>query len=322
MGGPDGADMKNRITFLVRFDTPITVRELHSRLGRILQFLDLVIGRPQNLLDTKAYYTGEELLQGQDVRFTMQPSYERPPRSRQLLASDVLVNTLDGTESICQVMSAWLDRDRNRSWELARWVFFTCWRRGRSFTPDRHTSAANAFDFLPSDEVLKEPVEKALEPLLKEFRKAVRKLPPSSIQREKALNAIGQITAPRLKERIRHRAKTVTAVIGEKLPEIDDVIGAAVDCRNLFVHGPSDNPAKDRKTERIARRSGIFLTNTLEFIFGVADLVDAGWDLLGWSQKDKEFGHPFREYLRRYHTELAEFKKAWEESDKQHQKSQ
>lgn len=322
MGGPDGADMKNRIMFLVQFDTPVTVGGLHSRLGKILQFLDLVIGQPQNLQDTKAYLTGDELFEGQEVHFTMQPSYERPPRGRQLLAWDVLINTLDGTESICQVMSAWLDRDRNRSWELARSVFFTCWRRGRSFTPDRHASAANAFDFLPSDDIPKEPVEKALEPLLEEFRQTVRKLPPSSIQRGKVLHALGQITAPRLKERIRQRAKTVTAVIGDKLPEIDEVIGAAVDCRNLFVHGPSDSPAKNRKTERIARSSGIFLTKTLEFIFGAADLVDAGWDLLGWSQQDREFGHPFREYVRRYPTELAKFKIAWEEQDKRNRQSE
>ena len=317
MGGPDGADMKNRIRFLVRFDTPVTVRELHSRIGKILQFLDLVIGRSQNLLDTKAYFQDEEFLQHQDVHFTMRPSYERPPRSQKLLASDVLINTLDGTESICQVMSAWLDKDRNRSCELARSVFFTCWRKGRSFMPDRLAAAANAFDFLPSDQLPREPIEEGLEPLLKDFRKAVRKLPTSSIQREKTLNVIGQISAPRLKERIQHRAKVVTAAIGDKLPEIDDVLRAAVDCRNFIVHGPSSNRARDIRTERIARRSSIFLTKSLEFIFGVSDLVDAGWDLLEWSRKDRGFRHPFREYIRGYPTELAEFKRVWKGQDKQ-----
>ena len=309
-GGPDGACMKNRVHFIVRFDTPITVEDLHLRLGKILQFLDLVIGRPQNLLHTKAYFQEEDLLQGQDVHFTMQPSHKRPSRSQQLLASDVLVNTLDGTESISQVMSAWLDRNRNRSWELARWAFFTSWRRGRSFMPDRLVTAANAFDFLPANQIPTEPVEAGLEILLNDCRSAIRKLPPS-IQRDRSLNAIGRITAPRLKDRIRHRVKTVTAVIGEELPEIDDVIGAAVDCRNLFVHGPSGSPARDKKTERIARHSGIFLTKALEFIFGVSDLVDAGWNLLGWSQQDRGV-HPFRQFLRSYPAELAKLKKTRE----------
>ena len=307
MGGSDGADMKNRICFLVRFDTPVTFKELHLRLGRILQFLDLVIGRPQNLLDIKAYVGGDEPLQSLDVHFTMQPSYERSPRSHQLLASDILISTLEGPESICLVMSAWLDRNRNRSWELARWAFFTCWRRGRSFMPDRLATAANAFDFLPTDQFPRKPIENELNPLLEEFRESVKNLPQST-QRQAVLNAIGQFNVPRLKEKIQHRAKTVTTVIGEKLPEIDDVIGAAVDCRNLFVHGPSHKQERDKKIERIARHSNVFLTNTLEFIFGVADLVDAGWDLLGWSQKDRGFGHPFREYLRSYPTELAELK--------------
>ena len=175
-GGPDGAEMKNRIRFVIRFDTPVTVRELHSRLGTLLQFLDLVIGRPQNLLDTKAYFKGDELFQDQDVHFTMQPSYERPRRSQKLRASNVLINTLDDTEAICQVMSAWLNKDRIRSCELARSVFFTCWRRGRSFVPDRLVAAANAFDFLPCDQLPKEPIEEELEAPLKDFRETVRKL--------------------------------------------------------------------------------------------------------------------------------------------------
>jgi len=316
MGGPDGADMKNQIRFYIRFETPVTVRELHSRLGKILQLLDLVIGRPQNLLDTKAYLTGDELLHDQNVHFTMQPSYERLPRSRRLIASDVLINTLDGTESICQVMSAWLARNSNRSWELARWMFFTCWRRGRDFMPDRLSAAANTFDFLPAEHLPTEPVENGLEPALKRFQESVRNL-PSSMQRDKTLSAIGRITAPTLKERIRHRAKTVTVVIGERLPEIDEVIGAAVDCRNLFVHGPSGSPERDKKVERIARSSNIFLTKTLEFIFGVSDLLDAGWDLLGWSQRGRAFGHPFREYLHSYPTNLKEFKRVWEAQDEQ-----
>lgn len=318
-GNSDGAQIKNRVRFVIRFDTPVTVRQMHSRLGAILQFLDLVIGRPQNLLEIKANLTGGGLFHDHDVHFTMQPSYERSARSQKLYASNVLINTLNDTEAICQVMSAWLDKNRSRPYELARSVFYACWRKGRSFRPDRLAAAANAFDFLPSDQLPKEPIEKELEPLIKNFRQAVLGLDPS-IQRENVLNATAcaRISAPRLKDKIRYRAKVVTAVIEEKLPEFERVIGAAVDCRNFIVHGPSsDDHNRNARMERIARRPSIFLTKTLEFIFGVSDLVDAGWDLLDWTQKDRGFGHPFHEYLRSYPTELAEFKKAWEGQDEQ-----
>ena len=48
------------------------------------------------------------------------------------------------------------------------------------------------------------------------------------------------------------------------------MIDHAIDCRNHYVHG---NPAK-LDYESVLD----FLTNTLEFVYGVSELIECGWD--------------------------------------------
>ena len=307
-GGSGGAGIQSQLGIHVRFAAGISVEELQTRLSRLLRFFDIVIGRPQNLVQPRILLTHEGLPNDHAVHFNLQPSYERSPRGHKPDFRDILINTMEDSHALCGVLRAWLERDDNPEWHEARTAYFSCWRQDGNYSPQRLAGAANAFDFLPSTRLPQEPIEAALQPHLENFQKALGNL-PSSGQRDNALSAIGRITAPTLKRRIQARARTLTAEIGDALPDVDRVIEAAVDCRNLFVHGPGDNQSRNARIEQLARQFVVFFTDTLEFIFAASDLVEAGWDIASWSEKKKFLGHPFCGYLHDYPVNLAKFKR-------------
>ena len=99
---------------------------------------------------------------------------------------------------------------------------------------------------------------------------------------------------------IKNKAKSIQAVIGDDtLPNLNWVIDCAVNGRNHYVHG---KPAK------VNLRAGsvmIFLTSTMEFIYGVSELLACGWDLGAWLREDRGGAHPFGSFLRQYGESLA-----------------
>ncbi len=108
-----------------------------------------------------------------------------------------------------------------------------------------------------------------------------------------------------LKEKVRHRSRLITAAIGEitsEISEIDLVTDAAVSLRHYFVHG--DRPEKQR---RELKSFFIFLTDTLEFVFCASDLIESGWDMRSWLNKNVRV-NSFGRYLRNYPENLARLK--------------
>ena len=154
------------------------------------------------------------------------------------------------------------------------------------------------FDLLP-----KEALPRVM-PLPSDLAAAVEdcvtrlKTVPQSSRRDSALNALGRIKQPSLKEKIRHRSRLLVDVIGERIPSIDLATDASVDLRNFYVHG---TPLTGRKKKLPDFQ--IFLTNTLEFVFCGSDLVELGWDIGSWCREYK--GHPFGIYLYTYQNELS-----------------
>ena len=230
---------------------------------------------------------------------------DRQPDSR-----DILINTMEGSHALCGVLRAWLEQDENPARHEARIAY-------SNFLLEtvQEVLAPNASPAQPMRSTCCRLLN-CPENRLKQgsscpsnfLERPSGKL-PSSTQRDKILGAIGRLTAPTLKQTIRERARIVAAEIGEAIPDIDHVIEAAVDCRNLFVHGPGDNQARNARIERISRQFIIFLTDTLEFVFAASDLVEAGWDVAKWTEKHKLFGHPFCSYVYSYRNDLAELKK-------------
>jgi len=73
--------------------------------------------------------------------------------------------------------------------------------------------------------------------------------------------------------------------------------------RNYFVHGSVQNFAYMQNWQTIE-----FFIETLEFIFGAGDLIDAGWNIQEWHRRGTTMSHPYGAYKVTYPTGLAELK--------------
>jgi hypothetical protein len=77
------------------------------------------------------------------------------------------------------------------------------------------------------------------------------------------------------------------------------VVNEAVTCRNHFVHGSPGSFDYDANFGAVC-----FLSNTLEFIFGCSDLIEAGWDISAWADSGTTMTHPFGAYRADYRHSL------------------
>ena len=101
-----------------------------------------------------------------------------------------------------------------------------------------------------------------------------------------------------LKKKVKAKADTVIRSIGSRrLPRLVEVIDHAVDCRNHFVHG------KKTKLDYENVKVMVFLTDTLEFVYGISELIECGWDA-GILHKLHANDHPFSYYLTMYESHL------------------
>ena len=114
--------------------------------------------------------------------------------------------------------------------------------------------------------------------VLNDAKNKVGKLLASGALREDVLNALGRIRANRrLRDIVEHRADVVLAHYGaDKLQKLKDVARLAVKCRNYYMHGPDDLAPGD--VDYANHETVVFLTETLEFIYGASELLLCGWD--------------------------------------------
>jgi ApeA N-terminal domain 1 len=204
-------------------------------------------------------------------------------------------------DDFCRVLASWLDRDD--FWRDARGRFSNCFAKENSYDVDRLIGAANMFDILPSSAVpLDVPLSKELEEAGKTSRKAFRALPRNP-ERDSVLGALGRVGKPNLKHKVRHRAEHILKAVGNRFPELPTVTDEAVNCRNFYVHGGEASFDYSAHFDAVT-----FFTQTLEFVFAAADLVEAGWDVKAWSNTSTTMSHPFARYRVNYKNEFQELK--------------
>ena len=301
LGGPEGAALRNHITIRIEFREPVEFRVALSRVHQTARYLELVAGRSQTPRKISVHLTdtAERHAQVLEVYPTMYPA-DPPTKGSEPHFRDLLIDAVETPELFGSVLGRWLERDE--SWKIARARLSRAWRKDNLYDEDRAVGAANMFDLLPDGCFPEAP---AIEPDVLDAREAARKLfreVSHGPERNSVLGALGRVGAWSLKQRIRHRTAVLSAHIGNLIPEIDGVADAAVNCRNEYVHGT--RAGIDCGDARV------FLTNTLEFVFGASDLVDAGWDIVGWSQRGHHGGHPFATYLMAYESNLKGLKRA------------
>ena len=303
VGGPEGISIKDFISVRVDFSEPIKFDEAINRLVRLLRFLELVIGRPQGLqrLTIKLHHPTDNVRL--DVHWSHGPgrSSHKEVDSQGPQPGDILLDAIRRPEEFAEVTRNWLESDFER--RDARQRFDAVFAEQRTFDEDRVIGAANMFDLLPASAVPSSvPLTEDIARAKALARDAFRSL-PLSIERNSVLNALGRLGNATLKHKVRHRAELILSrVPSTRFPKLTMILEAAVDCRNHYVHG-SPSPINYRENFDLV----MFFTATLEFVFGAAELIEAGWDINAFITKGTSMTHPYGTYLVNYKGGLALF---------------
>ena len=113
------------------------------------------------------------------------------------------------------------------------------------------------------------------------------------------LKRLGEKT---LKHKIIDRYEIIKSSGFVDLKYMNDVITNSVDCRNYFVHG------NYRKFDYIENFTEFcFLIDTLLFIYGISEMLEAGWTFKNW-KPDELNQHFFSRYIVNYDLNLERLK--------------
>lgn len=304
IGSADGVRIENQILVRLRFEPVITFSTAIERLLRVLRFLELVVGRPQTLLQLRA--SDEDVAaEPLTVHWSHKPQRPESPikSSHEPRSIDALIDVVRQRDEFCSVLRNWIDTDREH--QDARGRFFDSFLNQNVYSVQRLIGAANMFDILPSSAA---PKKVKLDESLVAARDAARNLfqsLPDSYEKSRALSDLGRIGQATLKQKIRHRASQVLRLVGSSLPDLINVLDAAVDCRNHYVHG-STTKIDFNSTSSITH----FLTDALEFTFAASELVESGWKIQRFFSAPTAMSHPFAIFRITYSERLAKFKAA------------
>lgn len=303
-GGPNGVHIDNSISITITPHTPILFREMTDRIFDLLRFLEVVIGRPQKLIDIRLRVAIDakptEFLR---VYWSLDPSHKTTSNedTTRPHPADILTDPIRRPTEFSEVMTKWFDSNAER--KDARVRFSTSFGRGNEYSIDRLVGAANMFDILPASSV---PKDVSLSQELLEAKKLCKQifkdLSPS-LERSSILNALGRLGKSTLKHKVKFRAKYLIDSVGERFPDINLVLEEAVNCRNHYVHGSISNIDYNSNSDLV-----VFFTNTLEFVFAAADLIESGWDIQAWCKEGTTMSHPFGRFKVGYSENLTALK--------------
>jgi hypothetical protein len=305
-GGPAGVWIRNNVYLSLEFPGGSTLADAISAMVAALHYVALLVGRPQNLQTLRIWTTkpGVESPAMLHVHWPLQPRRKRSEDGERAGPAEVLLSPVLNEDTFASVTKRWFERQAD--WHLARLRFFDSFKKQNNYDIDRLIRSANMFDILPASGVPSNvPLSTELASAKKEARKLFRALPQSA-ERDSVLGELGRLGKSKLKHKVRHRAQSVVDVVGDRFPDLLAVLNEAVDARNYFVHG-GDKPRFD-----YAEHSDVlwFLSDTLEFVFACSDLLEAGWDAVGWHKTPTSMSHPFGRYRVTYAEHLERLKRA------------
>ena len=297
----NGGMLKRRITVSIAFEEEIDFREAISRTSRVIEYLGMIAGRPQALLDLGVQVGRAPEKPPLRVHWSMPPRRDPEIEWPKPGSFDILLNAIVEPEKFSSVLANWFARQSD--WQAARFRFFTSFAKRRMQDVNRLVGAANMFDILPDSAVpAVVPIPEDLACARTAARKLFRDLPQSA-ERDGVLGALGRIGKSSLKHKVRHRADKIIEVAGEWFPELTTITDEAVNCRNFYVHG--SEPRFDYESNAAAIS---FFIDTLEFVFGASDLIEAGWNIRSWIQHGTSATHPFGRYRANYPLALPKLK--------------
>ncbi|MCY4426871.1 MAG: hypothetical protein OXC05_07540 [Halieaceae bacterium] len=186
-------------------------------------------------------------------------------KSRQPSIGMSLLNHVTRKSEFSEVTRNWLDRNRDSKRSDSNLRLLRHFGKN-SYDEDRLISSVNMFDLLP-------PSEKRY-------------------SNGKEIKDVASV--------IKKKAEPILEIIGSgALPKLDHVIECAVDGRNHYTHGTL------AKVDFRASDTIKFLTDAMEFVYGVSEMLACGWDFTAWLSEDRGGGHPFGAFLREYRNSLT-----------------
>ncbi len=294
-----GRSMEDTPRITVDFDDdPTTLEGAWEKMREIRQFFGWMMGYAPRWKDVLVFVSppdedGYRADPDGDLEvFGPNEWNEAPGGARR---SGTLIDASQCPAHFMEVMEKWLERNSDAKRKSANARFFSCFAGTSSRAiEDGIVSAANTFDLLPNqDKPEAQPLsEDVMDILTDASRKAKCSMPPGA-QRQDVLNALGRIRGnKRLRDIVEYRAEIVLNHFGrDSLKQLGEVIALAVKCRNYYTHGPGDRDI-DYTAEVV-----LFLTETLEFIYGASELLLCGWDP---ARSMRDEGHPLGDYIKSY----------------------
>jgi hypothetical protein len=286
------AELSGELRIQLEFTSEVTLGECLSRVASVGQFLSLVAGRSQGITDVQ--------FEGQDhdptsMPFVLHWSFAPVQSNGQEIEVpsffDIPLDAIRRSEEFKQTLESWFATEE---YAIARARLHACRDNGNRFTLDRLVAAANMFDIRPIT-VTKE-VEPELAAVCDASIQGLRALPRSD-DRDSAIMALSRVGAPSLLKTVLARAAIVRGHF--YLEDVEKVLRQAVKCRNYFVHGPGDKGFN----YSVVQEHTTFLTETLEFIFAAAELIECGWAGSHWRQRPHTGYHWFSRFVADYENE-------------------
>lgn len=287
----------------ITYDSPKTLDQIINDVTDILDFLTTITGRSQGVQDI--YVNTSKIScnpastdsDGTLVHWSLAPtSVGSVVQSRW----DMPITPDTCEEMFSNVFRNWIYR--HDEWCIARSRILHSQRNGTYYDENRLIAAANAFDLLPDSsypEVGKLNEETALR---RERCKEIIMEMKHGDERSQILGTLN-FWGSKLRDKILWKSKVIQENFNNHFQDLDEVLKIALKARNFYVHG-SDYGHKyyDDVT--------IFLTDTLEFVFIAADLIECGWDASQWLKQGHGVGHPLARYLFLYPSEITCFNTA------------
>ena len=298
-----GRSMKDTPRITVDFDgDPTTLEGAWKKMREIRQFFAWMIGYVPGWKDVLVFTSrlGEDGSRGDadgnlEV-FGPNEWKEVPEGAREC---GTLIDASRHPDHFMDVMQKWLKRNSNTRRKSANARFSGCFPgTDNRVIEDGIVSAANTFDLLPAeDKPEAEPLPGNVLHVLTDASKKAKCCMPPGAQRDDVLNALGLIRRNnRLRHIVEHRAEIVLDHFGrDRLKQLKWVIALAVKCRNYYTHGPSDQDPGD--VDYADFEVVLFLTETLEFIYGVSELLICGWNP---ARSVRDEWHPLGGYIKSY----------------------
>lgn len=290
MGSAEGIRLKSILKLGISFSVPTELSAGLKSISKLTQFLSLVAGRPQGVSNVQIQIDGASQ---KDRPFLMHwsfaPSMENTEEEQDKPSFfDMPLDAIRQPDEFASTLSSWWETSLDQG--LARARLHSCRARGNQFDVDRLVAAANMFDLRTICVETEIPAD--LAQVCNDSVKALKMLPKTD-DRDSAIMALKRVGAPSLRKKILARAAVVRSRF--VLDDLDEVLRLAVLSRNYFVHGGGETLDYAGVEPFTA-----FLTETLEFVFAAAELIECGWDGAAWKRKPHTGRHWFSRYLSGY----------------------